>query len=332
MSLVIDQLITLYGAYYRTGGPVGRNNIRRHIFERTATKKLFNIRQTDNTIIDNVNVAVASVLQPFYAKFSAKGQIKYEPNQFQLQHVKINESIRPDEVSATALDFLATRTPDRMDAPLLAVVAEYLLQKAMEDDEDEVVFKGVRALPTQLQMDAGTAGTTVGSRDGIRKKIRGYNTAGKLVDETGASNVIAMGAVPTDGGLMIEYVKDFYYSIPQKFRKDMKAIAMSSGNAELFQLGMAEVHNVNYDKLGGQFAKIINTNCEIVGCDSMIGSSMMWVSPRENNIGFVKNGTNNGVLDMHKSSMYEIHMGTDWWEGQDFITPQLIYVNGQDLA
>lgn len=330
--LDISELLALYGAYYRAGGPVGRNNIHRHIFERTATKKLFNIRPTDNTIIDNVNVAVNAVLQPFYAKFSPKGQIKYEPNPWQLQHVKINEKIKPDDVSASALDFLATKTPDRTDAPLLAIIAEYYLQKAMEDDEDNVVFKGVRALPTTTEMNNGVAGTTEGARDGIRKKIRDYNTAGKLIDEKGNSNVIAMGAVPTTGLLMIEYVKDLYYSIPMLYRKNIKAIAMSSGNSELFELGMAEKHNLNYDKLKGQFAKIINTNCEIVGLDSMIDSPMMWASPYENNIGFVKNGNNASQVKFLHTDLYEIQMGTDWWEGQDFITGQLIYVNGQDLS
>jgi len=332
MSLDVSKLLTAYGAYYRAGGTIGRQNMRRFLFERTNTKKLFNIRQTDNTIIDNVNVAVASVLQPFYAKFSPKGEIKYDPNQFQLQHVKINELIKPDEVAATALDFLNTRTPDRMDAPLLAVVSEYYLQKAMEDDEDYVVFKGVRALPNSTQQNAGVAGTTIGSRDGIKKKIRGYNTASRLVDEKGNSNVIALGAPPTTGTEMVEYVKDFYYSIPKMYRKDIKAIAMDSGNAELFELGMAELHNINYDKLKGQFAKIINTNCEVVGCDSMIDSPMMWASPKENNIGFVKNGDNGNTVKFREASLYEIEMGTDWWQGEDFITPQLIYVNDQDLV
>jgi hypothetical protein len=327
ISLIISQ----YGAYYRSNGPIGRNNLHRHIFDRTDTKALFNIRQTDNTVIDEVNISLTEVLQPFYAKFSPKGQLTFTPNPWQLGHVKIEEEIAPDKFAATALDWLNTKTPDRMDAPLLSLISEYYIQKAKEDDEDKVVFKGSFALPSAPNQALGVAGASVDSRDGIRKVIRGYNTAGQLIDEDGNSNVLVLGSVPTTPAAAVQYLEAFYYGIPEKFRKNIKFIACKKSLAELFARGMQD-KNGYYDRTKGQNLTIMDTDCQIVGLHSMIGSNMCWASPKENNIGFVKNGGNGEIVKLWQSGIYTVQMSTDWWEGYNFISPQLIYTNDQDLA
>lgn len=328
----ISLMVAQYGNYYRNNGTIGKNNLHRHTFDRTNTKKLFTIRPTENTIIDNATIKVDDVVQAFYNKFSPKGKLTFEPNVWQLGHVKINDRITPDEYAGTVLDFLNTKTPSRLDAPILALTAEYYLQKAQENIEDKIVFKGVKAVPSTTDQNNGVAGTTIGARDGIRKVIRDYNTAGKLIDENGNSNVIVMGAMPTTPALMVEYIDTFYWALPELQRSMIKAIAVKKSAETLYKRGMSN-KNLYYEKNApSEFAFIENTDCAVVGLDSMTGSNMMWCSPSVNNLGFMKNGNNAGIMDIWQSGIYTVDVATDWWEGENFVTPMLVYVSDQDLT
>src|SRR5690606_8160003 len=127
--------------------------------------------------IDKVNTILSEVLQPFHDTFSHLGSFDFDPNPWYLDRVKINVAIKPDKLAATALDFLAQRGVDRKGAPIIALIAKYLIMKAKEDQEKFAIFKGVRALPSPTDQANGVAGTPTGSMNGIRKKIRDYNTA-----------------------------------------------------------------------------------------------------------------------------------------------------------
>lgn len=325
--LTPSQLVNAYGAYYKEGN-ITRQNLHNQIFTATDTKQIFLVRPTTNTRIDNINVTYQSVLQPFYSKFSALGAMDFDPNPFNLDRVKINVALKPDDLAATAVDFLVQRGLYRKDAPIIAMISEYLILKAKEDDELETVFKGVFTLPSGPDQANGVPGNAAGARNGIRKIIRDYNNAGKFSQE---SSVIAMGTPPTDPVLFVEYIETLYYSIPEKFRTYIKALNMSETLATRFKLGMRKKYNVNYAQ-ATDFAKIIDTNCVIRGFASHNGSTMIWATLEGNAIGFVKNPENQGVFAVAERDLYEVIMGTDWYEAYNFINPHWIWTNGQDLS
>lgn len=321
--LTPSQLVNAYGAYYKEGG-ITVQNLHYQIFNPSDTKRIFNVRPTKNTRIDNINVSFTSVLQPFYSKFSALGAMDFDPNPFNLDRVKINIAVKPDDLAATAVDFFVQKGVSRKDAPLISTITDYLIQKAKEDDELYTVFGGVFTLPSGPDQANGVAGNPAGARNGIRKILRDYNTAGKL-------EVIAMGTPPTDPVQFVEYVETFFRSIPEKFKRFVKALNMSETLAERFKTGMRKKYNVNYAQ-ATDFAKIIDTNCEIRGFASHTGSNMIWCTVEGNAIGFVKNPENQGVFEVGVRDLYEVIMGTDWYEGYNFINPYWIWTNGQDLT
>lgn len=321
-------IVAAFGAFYKEG-TVNAQNLHDQIFTNSDTKVLFPTKPTDETQINEVNKSLSSVLQPFYSKFSALGALDFTPNVWSLDRVKINIRMTPDDLAQTALDFYAPKGVSKKDAPIVQTISEYLIAKAKEDDELQVVFKGIRALPSDANMLLGVPGATSGSRNGVRKKIRDYNAAGKFALE---STVIAMGAVPTDPALFVEYMENLYYSIPAKFRVYIKKFVMSTTLHTRFKRGMRIKYDVNYDQTKGSRSMIIDTLCEIVGFDSHEGSTMIWATLEGNTTGFVKNPTNQSVFDTATEGLYDVIMGTDWYEGQDFLNPHWIWTNGQDLT
>jgi hypothetical protein len=319
-----SKVVAEYGAFYRPGTP-GLAELQRLMFSKSDIKVLFNTKMTENTRIDKLNPTLTSVLQPFYNRFSPNGVFDVVPNPWNLDQVKINVELEPDVLAATALDFFVQKGNDRSQAPIVQTIAEYLIQKAKEDDELYVAFNGVQVTPLQAAQDARTAGPVAASRNGVKHYIRGYNTAT-------TSNAIASGAVPTDPALFVAYIEDFYYSIPEEKRGFIKWISVSDTLLTRFKRGVDIKYNGNYARTGGDNELILNTAVRIRGFQAQRGSSMIWTSFPENCIGFMKNGRNaNGfAIDVHE--LYQVQMGTDWWEGYNFINPEYIWHNDQDLV
>lgn len=326
--LTPTKMIAAYGAYYREG-TITVQQLHDQIFETSDTKRLFLTRPTTNTRIDNVNTSLTSVLQPFYSKFSSLGVMDFDPNPWNLDRVKINVGLKPDDLAATALDFFVQKGVSRKDAPIITTISEYLIKKAKEDDELHATFKGVFTLPSAEDQALGVPGNPLGARNGIRKKIRDYNTAGKFAVE---STVLSMGAPPTDPAQFVTYMETMYYSIPEKFRVFIKFFAMSQTLKQRYIQGMRAKYDVNYPQTGGVRTFIIDTDCEIMGFASHNGSDMIWTTIEGNAIGFIKNPENQSVFDLGVRDIYEVLMATDWYEGYDFINPYWIWTNGRDLV
>lgn len=318
------KLIAEYGAFYRAG-TVNAQDLFDQIMTKSDIKELFNVRSTENTRIDNINKQLSSVLQPFYNRFSPNGTLDFVPNPWNLDRVKINVEMEPDDLAATALDFYSQKGVSRKDAPVVQTIAQYLIDKAREDDEIYSAFKGIKGTPTAQEITDRTALGPEEARDGIRTKIRAYNTAGK-------TNAIASGAVPTDPALFVEYIEDFYYSIPEEMRGYIKWISVSDTLLTRFKRGMRIKYDVNYEQTKGMRSMIIDTDCEIKGFHAQRGSDMIWTSFPLNCQGRIKQPSNKQVFDLDTKEIYQVMMATDWYEGYDFINPDWIWHNAQDLG
>jgi hypothetical protein len=326
MVITPAKLIAEYGQHFKEG-TITTQNLHKQIFVPSETKVLFSPKPTKNTRIDNINTSLTQVLQPFHAKFSHLGSLDFDPNPFNLDRVKINVSMKPDDLAATALDFWVQKGVDRTQAPIVAQISEFLIAKAQEDDETITTFFGVKSLPANAS--TGVAGTPLMARDGLRKILRDYNTAGAFAP---LSSTIAMGAVPTDPILFVDYIETFYYSIPEKYRKFIKKIVMSRTLETRFKRGMRKKYDVNYDQTGDKKSYIIDTMCQVVGVMSQEGSPLIWTTVEGNAVGFIKGAENQNVFDLEKHEIYNVLFATDWYEGYNFINPAWVWNNGQDLA
>ncbi len=321
--LTPEKMIAEYGAWYKEGN-INSKDLHDQIFTKSDTEELFTFRKTNDTRIDKVNTIITSVLQPFYATFSHLGSFDFDPNPWFLDRVKINVALKPDDLAETAIDFLAQKGVERKGAPIVALIAKYLVMKAKEDNEVYGVFKGVRALPSAANQLLGVPGSPADSVTGIRAKIRAYSAASKTVD-------IAAGAVPTDPVEFVTYMENYYYAIEEDLRDTIKDFVMSRTLRTRYKRGFRLKYKDNYDA-GGATDEIIDTEVKIKGYKSHNASDMIWTTMPENRIGYRKNPTNFGVFDLGVKDIYQIQMATDWYTGVDFINPSWIITNGQDLT
>lgn len=315
----ISKVVALWGNYYKEGS-LYLQKANELIWEKSDTTKGFSVRPTNETVLDFATPLFSSTLQAFQKKFTPKGVLSFEPDRLSLAHMKIDVQDYPDELENTALMFMEHRGLDRTTSPILPMIGNMMLMKAKEEFELNTVFKGVYAAPTD-----GVASSVGTEMDGIRKKIRGYNTAG-------LSNMILTGSAPITNKQVVEWVEEFYWGINEKFRSDIKEIKISDTLLTMYILGMEEKYNTNYNRLQGQDAYVFKTDCKVVGVASMRGSDMIWATVVGNAVGGIKKFSNRNVWMAGVKDLRLLQLSTDWWEGYGFMYGAYVWHNDRDLA
>jgi len=318
MALTATALRTAWGSYYQEG-KIGPKQIIKQIMTPSKFKSLFPQRVTKNTAEDNVRTVLSRVLQRFQSTYSPLGGMDFDPETILLERLKINITIKPDDLADSAVQFMIDKGVDRSKMDIVQFLGLYLIMKAQEDDEINEAFKGVTGSIT-----SGTATSAGASRTGWRKRMRDLNTASKL-------NVITTGALETDPSLFVKQIEDFRKAIPAKYRNLIKWISMDLEKEELFKQGMDELYNVNYARVD-DIAKIKNTNVMVIGSEAQTGSGNIWTTPSFNTIGFIKQPENLGVFDIATKDIYDVQIATDWYEAQGVLNSLWVWSNDQDLS
>lgn len=322
----VDELVAKWGRHFKPGG-LGPQDVVRQIMTPEKTQLFFPLRSTDSTVIDSALMRLGKVTQPFYAKFSHLGTLDFKPHDWNLDRVKINIEMTPDELAETAADFWAPKRPEKLQADIVPLIVDYIIAQHKADNEEDIIYKGVRKdVSPEDQLDR-VAGVTVDSRTGIRHKIRLFNSLGIFSD---LGSQIAMGTVPTSPTAFVDYIETMFYSIPEKYRKNIKKIFMNTTYEKRFKDGMRAKYNSQYAQVG-DLAYIIDTDVAIIGLESMTGSSHIWCTIEGNFRGHIKND-NRGIFKIEAFDTYNVRISTDWYQGEDFYTPQFIFGNAQDLA
>lgn len=317
-SLDATALRTAWGSFYQEG-KIGPKNIIEQIMTPSKFKSLFPTRVTKNTAEDNVRQVLTRVLQRFQSTYSALGGMVFDPETILLERVKINITLKPDELADSAMQFMMDKGVDRSKMDIVEYLGMYLILKAQEDDEVNEAFFGVTGTIT-----SGTPTAASATRTGWRKRMRDLNAASKL-------NVITTGALETDPSLFVKQVEDFRKAIPAKYRPLIKWISMDYEKEELFKQGMDELYNVNYARVE-DIARIKNTNVMVVGSQAQTGSGNIWTTPSFNTIGFIKQPENKGVFAAGVKDIYDIQIATDWYEVQSVLNSLWVWSNDQDLS
>ena len=315
----ISAVVTAWGSYYKEGS-IYVQRAKDLIFEKSDTKVSFPTLPTEDTAVDFATPLFSRTLQAFQKKFTALGALDFVPERLQLAHMKIDVEEYPDELENSALMFMEHKGLDRKATPIVPMIGEMMIMKANEEFELNTIFKGVKATPTD-----GTASTAGTEMDGIRKKIRGYNTAG-------ISIAVATGAVPSANVDVVAWIETFYWGIAEKYRGFIKEIHVSDQILTKFKRGMAALHDIAYDKLDGKFATIYLTDCKVVGCASMRGSDMIWATVEGNAVGRVKKFANKGAYLVGVKDLRLLQISTDWWAGYGFMYGGFVIHNDRDLS
>ncbi|MFD2961327.1 MULTISPECIES: hypothetical protein [Olivibacter] len=321
MTVNIDELIAEFGAHYRDGGQ-GMKDLQVKLRHRSVTPSLFAYQPTSDTILYKATTSIKRVIQSFQKQFTpiSGGELKFELESIPLNHIKIDESIWPDDVAPSWAGFLAGIDElDRSKWPLCRwLIEQHILPQADEDLELLEYFKGEAVIPTE-----GTAGAAGKSLNGVRIKIRNGYAAGK-------TQAITMGAMPTDPVLLVEYVEDFINQVPTLVRRNIKTISLSETKELAFRIGMDTKYNDKYDRKPN-LSTLKYHPITVVGVPSQEGSDLLYVSPEFNKVHAKRGAGNKGKFDIQKDGR-NVKLLSDWWEGLGFWYLPYVYHNDQDLV
>lgn len=329
MSIVITDLVSQFGAYYINQGQ-NLDRLKKKLYQMAETAGYFANRPTDDTIWRSTYNQLDSVLQPFQKAWTPKGTFTSEPNQFNLFKIKIDKEETPDDIESSWIGFLdAMDELDRSKWPFIRyLLEEHIMPRKEEDHELELAFLGVYAAPTP-----GTAGATATSMDGIRKVIRGYNTAGRTGLGDGA---IATGAIAADDADFVQQVEDWCDEVPYLFRNKLDYIFMSDANATKYKRGKRKKYGKDVQFINGTASNLDTVedypSIKIARLQSMGTSDMIWASPAINRIRPLKKASLMNTFLVQQFSPRVVSIYTDYWEAMNFEVPEFLFHNDLDLV
>lgn len=317
-TITIADIIAQWGAYY-IDQRQNMDRIHQQLFELGGTQDAFETIPTEDTVLRYSEAEVQEVIQPYQDAYTPKGGVTFKPVEIPLFQIKVDQQFNPNKLAASWLGFLTDKKTNRTTWPFIKWFIEaYLIPKIKEDMELQAIYKGVYAPPV-----AGTAGAANTSMDGMRKRINDAITATSITP-------IVTGAPSTDPVTWVTQVEDFLEAIPERYWATTQELNMSRKLALRFRKGMRAKYNSNYE-LTDSISDMLDFPVTVKGRGSMIGSTKIWMTPKQNAKRGIKWGDNANMFEIEKVDR-QVKIYTDWWEGVGTIIPDIVFTNDQDLV
>jgi hypothetical protein len=325
MAINVVDVIAQFGAYYKPGSD-NEKNLRNTLYKPSETAAFFAPRPTEDTIYRGNLASLDRIVQPFQKTFTPIGTFKFAPNEFALYKLKIDLQESPDDLEATYLGFLANLPElDRSKWPFVRwAIENHIKARRDQDLEENEYYKGVYAAP-----GAGVAGAVSTAMNGLRKVIRGYNTAGRTNLGLGA---IVTGAAAADPKDFCTQVEEFVRSMDTRLRKRIDKIFMSNTLELRYRDGKDAKYNLTYAKDTDLLTINKFPGISVQGLESHEGSEMMWATLPANRIAPTKKGSLKDTMQVQQFAPRVASFYTDWWEALNYEVPEFIVHNDQDLA
>lgn len=325
MAIDVADVIAQYGAYYKPGSD-NEKNLRNTLYKPSETAAFFAPRPTVDTIYRGNLASLDRIVQPFQKDFTPIGTFAFAPNEFSLYQLKIDLQEQPDKLEATYLGFLADMPEaDRSKWPFVRwAIENHIKPKRDEDLETNEYFGGVYAAP--VANVAGAAGTAM---NGVRKVIRGYNTAGRTNLGNGA---IATGALAADPVDFCTQVEEFVRAMDKRLRSRIDYIFMDTELELRYRDGKDKKYNMTYAKDADLLTINKFPSIKVQGLESHSGSELMWSSIPANRIAPIKKPTMKETMAVQQFAPRVVSFYGDWWEALNFEVPEFIVHNDRDLA
>jgi len=330
MAIEVAQVVAQFGAYYKPGSD-NQKNLRSMLYKPSETAKYFSTRPTEDTIWRGNLSSLNRVVQPFQKAYTPIGTTTFVPNLFPLFKLKVDLLETPDDLEPSYLGFLTNvEEVERAKWPFVRWWMDQHVHTRMEEDfETAEYFKGVYAAPV-----AGIAGDAGTSMDGLRKVIRGYNTAGRTNLGNGA---IAMGAPAASDADFCTQIEEWFAQIPSQFRDKIDFIFMSKDNRYKYRRGKRAKYGKEFNFVTDQGVSglvILEDfpQVSIVGLESHQGSDLIWCSVPLNRIRPQKKASLANSMLVKEFSPRVVSAYTDFWEALNFEVPEFVFHNDQDLA
>jgi hypothetical protein len=313
--MVITDIITEYGAYYRNNRQ-NMNSLLRLQYAQTDTTKFMTPIMVDGTRWEAAKFTFGQMLQPFQKAVTVAGSATAKPVKWDLYHLKMDVKESPDDLEASWLGFLASENVKRTEWPFVRWMMEQAMQKAARDYELNEIYKGVYSAPT-----ANTPGAPGTAMNGIGKIIADAITATAITP-------ITLGAISTTPVTFLEQVETFARSIigiNEDYGNVPMNVHMSPTLAMRYKTGYREKYG-NQSDFTGVGAKVIDTNLTVVPLSSMSGRSRIWASPKENILDLRFRTAREGQVDIQPKDR-EVQILADHWRGVGFGLLEAVFCN-----
>ncbi|SDM40348.1 hypothetical protein [Pedobacter antarcticus] len=308
-TINIADLLAEFGSFYRAGSQ-NVKDVRVKLMQPSVTELFFTSRLTTSTRLELANSSITRVLQAYQSAFTPIGDTTFKPQIITLDHLKIDAKILPHDLMESWMGFLVENAQKPADTPLVKYWLENLvIPKFHEDLETYEIFKGIKA-----PIVPGTASAPGASMNGIKEKLKAAGT-----------NVITVGAVPTDPVEFCEYVEQIVAEIPELIRTKIKRVAMNPNLELRFKQGKRAKYNQYYAQ-DTDLLKLADFDCSVAGLPSHTGSDVIWTTIEDNKIIGNKNPKNQTTFDIQVENR-EVKVLTDFHKGVGFWTNDLVYRN-----
>lgn len=325
-GLDATQLVLDFNNKYRAG-IINMGMMNRPLYKKRTFDSLFVDIYTDNTVIDQVNIQESGRFQQFQDVLLPLGGMKFTPNEIPLTHIMLDTALSPQKIAGTAIDFLADQNMDRANAPIVAIWLMSILDSAMDNFHKNETFFGVKSAITQ-----GTPTAEGATINGIKKilEIARANTSAAFQPHVIQPAV----TVPTDDAEFVDYVEEFWSSLPKEIQDLALPIAMSTEAIEKYKRGLiAKYQSGGWNKLGYNVdmdsltEKIYARKGTILGVSDMDGSDKIWLTVKGNAIRGLKNSNNMDRWKVGEKDLKLVQATKDYWIGYGFLNYDWVYEN-----
>lgn len=318
--LTTTQIVTEFGQYYIKEGQ-NRSRLIRTLQQMPVTLEQHarHIRTTE-TRYRMANYKTGAVLQPFSTTFNPISNLEFIPNQIDLQKIKVNVRITPDEIEDMWLGFMSGNTTrNKKDWPIVRfLMEEYIAKQIGEDRENNMVYKGIR----------NDGGNTPGScLDGIKKQL--LDGVGKT--EYPINVITGIGAL--DENSIFDQIEAFDEALPQIYRtqpvvifvspKWFRAFMKDRRSQTFYQLRNENDLDTTIDFTGGRH--------RLVALPSMEGTNDLWATVPNNLLWLTIRDMNTASADV-QAIHYDVDIMLDWWEGIGFACNKEVWVSAETVG
>lgn len=320
--------------------PLVEAELARTLYAPNETAEFFGGGRLQTTNKDYAVLAKADLavqIQAFQKAFTANGSMDFIGIEHKLDHVKVDTTFSPDDLSESFYTFLeGLEENDRSKWPFARwYINVHLVPSVTQDKEIRLDYKGRRGSVT-----AGTA--QILATTGFGSQINDWIAALLITPYTLVPSATPATFVDQLATFVKEVrdssteVKEMYYS------GDFDYICMSPENHEKFIAGMDAAYNGAYQRVGNEIlttdAKMVvknipGTSVKTIGLRSMIGSDKIVMAPKWNRFGKIKSGGRlNKPLSGISDGGREVWVSMDWKSRVGHYLPAYVFTNNSDLA
>jgi len=321
MAEIIDisKIVAEFGKYYVKEGQ-GYDRIRTSVMQMPVTleKNATHIRTTE-TLYKMTNPAFKSVIQPFKPVFNPVGGAAFHPNKIELQKIKADVPLTPDDIEDSFLGFLADLDQaERKNWPVVRwMIEKYILPQANEDRELETVYLGKRNEDGQTPKDC---------MDGIKVKLM------EGAESSYPINIIE-DIEALDPDTAFEQIEAFDKKLPNKLQSVPMRIYVAP---EMIRSYLENKRGKGYymissDKEISNAIDFTLGNHVIVGLPSMAGTKDMFATVPGNLLWCSNRRPSEFRLDI-QAHYYEVAIMMNWREGVGFGCNQLVFATEETVT